>query len=215
MLAETFQPMVDWYMANISYGSIIALMAVESSFIPFPSEIVVPPAAWKAAKGELSMGGVLLSSTLGAVLGAVFNYYIAMLLGRKLIYRFAATRTANMILINAAGVQKSEKYFRKHGRLSTFIGRLIPAIRQLISLPAGLAKMDMHSFVLFTAAGAGIWNLILALLGYFLYSQKEILEKYYGILSVSFVVIGAGLITVILWKSLSGGKKENMKPISE
>jgi membrane protein DedA with SNARE-associated domain len=215
MLAETFKPVIDWYMANISYGSIIALMTVESSFIPFPSEIVVPPAAWKAAKGELSMTGVLLSSTLGAVLGALFNYYIALIFGRKMIYRFAATRAANMLMIDVAAVKKSETYFRKHGRLSTFIGRLIPAIRQLISLPAGLAKMEMRSFLLFTAAGAGIWNIILALLGYFLYSQKETLEKYYGILSLSFFVMGVGLVTVVLCKGLFGRKKENVKLISE
>lgn len=196
-------------MSNINYASITALMAIESSFIPFPSEIVVPPAAWKAAQGELNIIWVLLSSTLGAIIGALFNYYFAAYFGRRLLYRFAGTRIANMMLINGAGLAKSEAFFRKHGRVSTFIGRLVPAIRQLISLPAGLAKMDMPSFLFYTALGAGLWNLILALLGYFLFTRKALLEKYYDIFSYAFIALGILFVLVIAFKGLTGRKNDS------
>ncbi len=194
MLTEIFKTIIDWYTANINYYTITLLMAIESSFIPFPSEIVVPPAAYKAACGELNIYLVVFFSTFGALLGALFNYYLAMLLGRALIYKFANTKLAHFFLINASSVEKSEIYFRKHGAISTFVGRLVPAIRQLISLPAGLAKMDITKFILYTTLGAGIWNVILAVLGYFLYSQQELLKKYY--FEASVIGLGLGIIVV-------------------
>ena len=208
MVSEIFNNMTEWYMANINYGTITLLMAIESSFIPFPSEIIVPPAAWKAAQGELNIGLVFFFSTLGALIGAFFNYYVALFFGRKLIYKFADTRLANMLLINPLSIDKAEKYFLKHGKISTFIGRLIPAIRQLISIPAGLAKMKIRDFILFTALGAMVWNSILIALGYFLYTQKDLLHKYYTELSWTFIFLGILFIGYLLYKALNY-KKQN------
>ena len=166
---EVFTDITDWYMSNINYVTVTLLMTVESSFIPFPSEIVVPPAGWKAARGELNIFLVILCGIAGSIIGAVFNYYLALKLGRPLVYRLADTKAAHMMLINSESVQKAENYFNKYGRISTFIGRLIPGIRQLISIPAGLVRMNMRDFIFFTALGSAIWNIVLAVLGCFLY----------------------------------------------
>ena len=190
MIIEIFKSVTDWYMANINYGTIAFLMAIESSFIPFPSEIVVPPAAFKAAGGDLNVVLVVVSATVGAIAGALFNYGIALWLGRPIVYRLADTKLAHLMLIDRAGVEKSEEFFRKYGRSSTFIGRFVPAIRQLISLPAGLVRMNIRDFILFTALGSALWNVILAVLGYFVYSQKELLEQYYHEISLVFLALG-------------------------
>lgn len=203
MVSEVFKTITEWYMSNMNYGTITALMAVESSFIPFPSEIVVPPAAWKAAQGELNIGLVFAASTSGALIGALFNYYFAFILGRKIIYKLASTRWARFFLIDTKSIEKAEGYFRKYGKSSTFIGRLVPAIRQLISLPAGLVRMNMRDFLIFTALGSGIWNIILMALGYFLYSQKALLEKYYALLSYGFIGLAFCFVAYVLFKVLS------------
>lgn len=203
---EILSNVIDWYMSNINYWTIALLMAVESSFIPFPSEIVVPPAAWKAARGELNIWLVLLSSTSGAMIGAVFNYFIALFIGRRLVYKLAGMKFARLLLITPESVKKAEDYFIRNGKISTFIGRLIPAIRQLISLPAGFAKMRMTDFLLYTALGATIWNAILAMLGYFLYSQKEKLELYYYEISWGFLILGALFVIYLLYKAF---RKDN------
>lgn len=198
-----FSGVTEWYMANINYGTITALMAVESSFIPFPSEIVVPPAAWKAAQGELNIGLVFVASTVGALIGAIFNYVVAMSVGRKIIYKFAATRWARMFLIDENSIEKAENYFRKYGKSSTFIGRLVPAIRQLISLPAGLAKMPLPTFLVFTALGSGLWNIILMALGYFLFSQKAVLDKYYSAISYGFIGLAVLFVGYVVFRIVS------------
>jgi membrane protein DedA with SNARE-associated domain len=203
MVSDIFGSVTEWYMDHINYGTITLLMAIESSFIPFPSEIVVPPAAWKAAQGDLNIGLVIFFSTLGALIGALFNYYIALIIGRKLIYKFADTRLANLLLINPASIEKAENYFIKYGRSSTFIGRLVPAIRQLISLPAGLSRMKMRDFLIYTILGSTLWNIILAALGYFLYSQKELLEKYYTEIKWAFLVLGILFIGYLIFKAVS------------
>ena len=190
MIIEIFKSVTDWYMANINYGTIAFLMAIESSFIPFPSEIVVPPAAFKAAGGDLNVILVVVSATVGAIAGALFNYCIALWLGRPIIYRLADTKLAHLMLIDRAGVEKSEEYFGNYGRSTTFIARFVPAIRQLISLPAGLVRMNIRDFILFTALGSALWNVILAVLGYFVYSQKELLEQYYHEISLVFLALG-------------------------
>jgi len=200
MIAEIFKSVTQWYMGNINYGTITLLMAVESSFIPFPSEIVVPPAAFKAASGELSIFLVILFATVGAILGALFNYFIAYYLGRTFIHKFAKTRFAHLLLIDSESVQKAEDYFLKYGKSSTLIGRFVPVIRQLISLPAGLAKMNMKDFLIFTTIGSGLWNVILAVLGYFLYSQKELLDKYYKEISYVFLALGIVFVVYVLLK---------------
>jgi membrane protein DedA with SNARE-associated domain len=217
MVIELFKSVTDWYLGNINYATITALMAVESSFIPFPSEIVVPPAAWKAAQGELDITLVFAASTAGALIGAVFNYYFALILGRKILYRLASTRWARMFLIDEKGIEKAEGYFRQYGRSSTFIGRLVPAIRQLISLPAGMAKMNMPSFLLFTALGSGLWNMILMALGYFLYSQKAVLEKYYSAISSGFIALAVLFTCYILFRVFftRPNTKNELLPVQE
>lgn len=162
---------IQWCLDHLNYWTITLLMTLESSFIPFPSELVVPPAGYKAAAGDdLNIFLVVLFSTIGADLGALVNYYLAKGLGRPIVYAFANSRLGHMCLLDSAKVEKAEHYFDKHGTISTFIGRLIPGIRQLISLPAGLARMKLSTFLLYTTLGAGIWNIILAAMGYYLHS---------------------------------------------
>lgn len=161
---------IQWCLGHLNYWTITLLMAIESSFIPFPSEVVVTPAAYKAAEGDLNILLVVTFATVGADLGALINYYLACFVGRPLIYRFAASRWGRLCLLDVDKVQKAEAYFDKHGAVSTFVGRLLPAIRQLISIPAGLARMKLSTFLLYTTLGAGIWNSILAAAGF--YFQK-------------------------------------------
>jgi membrane protein DedA with SNARE-associated domain len=202
---EIFQNVFEWYMANLNYWTIFLLMAIESSFIPFPSEIVVPFAAWKAAEGTLSFAGVMLASTSGAMTGAIFNYYFALWLGRPLLYRLADTRWAHFLLIDRTNIEKAESYFVKHGKSSTFIGRLVPAVRQLISLPAGLARMKVGTFLFYTFLGAGIWNLILALIGYFAYDMKDHILPY-----LDWVMYAVGALFFI-WLAYQGVKAYKRK----
>lgn len=160
---------IQWCLDNLNYGTITLLMAIESSFIPFPSEIVVPPAAYKAAAtGELSLWLVIFFSTLGALIGALVNYFLALWLGKPIVYKFANSRFGHMCLIDQQKVETAEGFFRRYGVVATLIGRLVPAVRQLISIPAGLAKMNLAKFALFTAIGAGAWNAVLAGMGYYL-----------------------------------------------
>ena len=155
-----------WIADNMSYSVVTIFMAVESSFIPFPSEIIIIPAAYIAVnQGTMSLPLIVLFGTLGALIGALINYGLALWLGRPIVHKFADTKLSHMLLIDRPGVEKAEAYFAEHGAVGTFIGRLIPAIRQLISIPAGLARMNMAKFLLFTFLGAGVWNAILAALG--------------------------------------------------
>lgn len=160
---------IQWCLDHLNYWTITLLMTIESSFIPLPSELVVPPAAYKAAVShELNIYLVVLFATIGADLGALINYTLAKLLGRPLVYKFANSRFGHMCLVNEAKVKHSEDFFNKRGALSTFIGRLIPAVRHLISIPAGLVRMKLSRFLLYTTLGAGLWNIILASIGYYL-----------------------------------------------
>ena len=163
---------IQWCLEHLNYWTITLLMAIESSFIPFPSEVVVPPAAYRAAStGELSVWLVIIFATVGALIGALVNYYLALWLGKPIVYKFANSRFGHMCLIDQEKVETAEKFFNKHGVIATFIGRLVPAVRQLISVPAGLAKMNIAKFVAYTALGAGIWNGVLAGLGWYLESK--------------------------------------------
>ena len=165
-----------WILNNLSYWVVVVFMAIESSFIPFPSEVVVPPAAWKAMDPDSGMSFVLviLFATLGSDLGALINYYLAKWLGRPVVYRFADSRLGHMCLIDRAKVEKAEQFFRDHGAASTFFGRLVPAVRQLISIPAGLAGMNVGRFLIFTTLGAGAWNTVLALIGWGIYKYTDL-----------------------------------------
>ncbi len=162
---------IQWCLDNLNYWTITLLMAIESSFIPFPSEVVVPPAAYKAAAtGELNVWLVILFATIGAVIGAYINYFLALWLGKPIVYKFANSRIGHMCLLDEQKVVKAEEFFVRYGVAATLIGRLVPAVRQLISIPAGLARMNLAKFTLYTAIGAGTWNAVLASLGYFLES---------------------------------------------
>lgn len=155
---------------NLNYGTILLLMLVESTVIPFPSEVVVAPAAYHAAAGYQNVFLVVVFATIGADLGAAINYGLAYYLGRPIIYKFVRSKWGKLCLLNEEKVMKSEKYFDDHGVIATLTGRLLPVIRQLISVPAGLAKMNFWKFLLYTTIGAGVWNAILAALGWYLHS---------------------------------------------
>ena len=157
-------------LSNLNYTVIFILMTIESTVIPFPSEVIVPPAAYHAAGGNLNILLVVLFATLGADLGAIINYAAGYFLGRPVIYKFANSRLGKLCMLSQEKVEKSERYFNEHGRVATITGRLIPGIRQLVSVPAGLAKMNFWKFLLYTTIGAGAWNCILAALVWYLYS---------------------------------------------
>lgn len=191
------QKVENWYEKNMNYGSITALMTVESSFIPFPSEVVIPPAAYIASKpdSKLNIFLVVLFGTLGALIGAYINYFLALWLGRPVLYKIADSKFGKLLLLNSEKVQKAESYFNKHGKISTFIGRLIPGIRQLISIPAGLSKMSLMPFTIYTVLGAGIWNTVLALVGYLAHGQADLINKYSH--ELSYIILAVLIVAVI------------------
>lgn len=206
---------IQWCLDNLNYWTITLLMAIESSFIPFPSEVVVPPAAWKAASSsEMNVVLVVFFATLGANIGALINYFLAKWLGRPIIYRFANSRIGHVCLITEEKVCHAEEYFDAHGAMSTFIGRLIPAVRQLISIPAGLAQMNLGKFILYTTLGSGLWNTILAFLGYYLSkvpgieTEEQLLQqvtKYSHEIGYCFLAIGVLIVGYLIYK----GTKKN------
>lgn len=157
-------------LGNLNYGTIFFLMLLESTVFPVPSEFVVSPAAYHAAGGNLNIVLVILFATIGADCGATINYLAGYYLGRPIIYKFANSRWGRACLLNQEKVEKSEKYFYDHGVFATLTGRLIPGIRHLVSIPAGLAKMKFWQFLLYTTLGAGLWNCILAALGWYLHT---------------------------------------------
>ncbi|MBQ9678699.1 MAG: DedA family protein [Prevotella sp.] len=162
--------LISSLLSNLNYGTILFLMLLESTVVPVPSEFVVTPAAYHAAGGNLDVFLVILFATIGADLGASINYLVAYYVGRPVIYRFANSKWGKMCLLNQEKVEKSEKYFDDHGIVATLTGRLIPGIRHLISIPAGLAKMNYWKFLLYTTIGAGVWHSILAALGWYLHA---------------------------------------------
>ena len=175
----------QWFVEHANYLFVFVFMVIESSFIPFPSEVVVPPAAYLAcsnagAGADMNVFAVVIVATLGALVGAFINYYLALWIGRPVVYSFADTRLAHGLLITREKVNKAEEYFDRHGAISTFIGRLIPAIRQLISIPAGIARMNVGQFALYTFLGALVWNSILGALGFWLaetVSPEQLFDK--------------------------------------
>lgn len=202
--AGIYTQIIDWYNDNLNYGTITLLMAVESSFIPFPSELVVPPAAYKALQpgSDLSIVLIVLFASMGALIGAFINYFLAKFLGRPIVYKFADSRLGHFLLIDTQKVEKAENYFRDHGAISTFVGRLITVIRQLISIPAGLSNMKLFPFTLYTFLGATIWNCVLAVLGYLAHGQKDIIEKYNSELAIALLAFGALFIGYMVWNAV-------------
>lgn len=220
----------QWVVENASYLLVFLLMAVESSFIPFPSEVVVPPAAFLAAQSvrqlqyhgttiqvaDMNVYIIVLVATAGAIVGALVNYVLSVWIGRPLVYKFADSRIGHACLIDKAKVIKAEKYFDKHGAVSTFVGRLVPAVRQLISIPAGIARMNIWRFILYTGLGAMVWNAVLAGLGYWLGLHVNIdglftqVEKYNDYLTYVGLGIGVICIGIILFNAFKPKAKNEI-----
>ena len=210
---------ITWYSAHMNYASITVLMAVESSFIPFPSEVVIPPAAFVAGQPEsvlcatgnypLDVMIIVLFGTLGAMIGAVINYGLSVWLGRLIIYKFADSKLGHLCLLSSEKIQRAEEYFREKGNVSTFIGRFIPGIRQLISIPAGLSRMHFGAFLWWTFLGAFIWNCILAALGYVAAGQMDRIKEYSHELSVAIlIIVGLVIVYFVAKKIISSRKKQ-------
>ena len=192
-------------LSNLNYGTILFLMLLESTVVPVPSEFVVTPAAYHAAGGNLDVFLVILFATIGADLGASINYVVAYYVGRPVIYRFSNSKWGKMCLLNQEKVEKSEKYFDDHGVAATLTGRLIPGIRHLISIPAGLAKINYWKFLLYTTIGAGVWHSILAALGWYLHAivpEEQLNDKiseyaeYIKIIIIVLVLIAIGYFVI-------------------
>ena len=198
--------MINTLLNHLNYPTILFLMLLESTVIPFPSEVVVAPAAYHAAAGYQNVVLAASFATLGADLGAIINYVAAYYLGRPIIYRVARSRWGKMCLLNEEKVERSEQYFDRHGVVATLTGRLIPVIRQLISVPAGLARMNFWKFLLYTTIGAGAWNCILAAMGYYLHSMvpeeqlNDKITEYYDYIKIAVLAIMAVAIAVYLIK---------------
>lgn len=190
MLKELAQTLVD-LIFDWGYLGIFLLMAVESSFIPFPSEIVLIPAGYLASQGEMNLGMIMAAALGGSMLGAFVNYYLAYLLGRKILMKYG-----KYFFISHDSIKKMDRFFSTHGAISTFIGRLIPGIRQLISIPAGLSHMNIATFSAYTALGAGIWAFILVMLGYFIGENQEMIDAY---LKQIVIIILVFLVLLFLW----------------
>lgn len=199
---------------NLNYGTICFLMLLESTVIPVPSEFVVAPAAYHAAGGNINVFLVVLAATLGADIGASINYWAGYYLGRPIIYKFANSRLGHLCLLNQEKVEKSEKYFYDHGVVATLTGRLLPGIRHLISIPAGLSKMHYGKFLLYTTIGAGCWHAILAALGWYLHSivpAEQLDEKITEYSEyIKLVLIGLVLLAIVYFavKALLKRKKK-------
>ncbi len=187
MIKEIAQELVD-LIFDWGYLGIFIMMAIESSFVPFPSEIVLIPAGYLASQGDMTLGMIMAAALGGSMVGAFINYFLALTLGRKILQRYG-----KYFFIKESALEKMDAYFEKHGHVSTFIGRLIPGIRQLISIPAGLARMNLVTFSTYTALGAGIWALILTLLGYFIGENQELIDTYLKQITISVV----GVLAII------------------
>lgn len=206
---------VQWYGHHVSYTAVGALMTVESSFIPFPSEIVIPPAVMVAADpatdNDMKIWLIVLVGTLGALLGAYINYFLSRWLGRPIIYKFVDSKWGHALRLSGEKMERAEKYFNEHGIVSTLVGRLIPVIRQLISIPAGLSKMNIGTFTFFTFLGAAIWNCVLALLGFLAVKAggMDFIYKYSGLLSKVIIVLFAVAVLFFIVRSIIRKRKQS------
>ena len=193
MLRDLAQDLVD-LIFDWGYVGIFLLMAVESSFIPFPSEIILIPAGYLASKGEMSISLIFGAALSGSMIGAFINYYLALLLGRRLLVKYG-----KYFFIKESALEKMEEFFLKHGAISTFTGRLIPGIRQLISIPAGLSRMNLAKFSLYTSLGAGIWAMILIMLGFMIGDNQELINIYLKQITI-FVVVSILVLAVFYYR---------------
>lgn len=205
---------VHWYGDNVNYMAVGALMTVESSFVPFPSEIVIPPAVMVAADpstpNDMKIWLIVLVGTLGALLGAFINYFLSRWLGRPIIYAFVDSKAGHALRLSGEKMERAERYFNDHGVVSTLVGRLIPVIRQLISIPAGLSKMNVGLFALFTTLGALLWNCVLALLGFLAVKAggMDFIYKYSGILSKIIVALFVAAVAVLTVRALVRSRRK-------
>ena len=210
-----FGKIENWYKNNTNYGTITILMAAESSILPVPSELVIPPAVYIASSNDpvknpknLNIFLVILFGTIGALIGATVNYFVlGMWLGRPLLYKFADSRIGHLLLLSSEKLQKAENFFNKNGNISTFVGRFIPVVRHLISIPAGFAKMNYTAFAFYTFLGAGLWNCILALLGYLAHGQADMINRYSHEISYGLLVLVVLVILYFIGKHFYKKKK--------
>ncbi len=202
MIAEMAQWMVDTIF-QFGYAGIFVLMAVESSFIPFPSEVVLIPAGYLASKGEMHLAMIFAMALLGSLLGAFINYFGAMFIGRRVLEKYG-----KYVFIKPESLDKMDRYFEKHGHISTFTGRLIPGIRQLISIPAGIAKMDLKVFTFYTSLGAGLWSAILIVLGYVIGDNETLIKEYLTQITIVAVVGVIALLSVYFYMQKKSASKE-------
>ncbi len=194
---------INWMLAitaGMGYLGIFILMMVESSVIPLPSELVIPPAAWLASQGGMNLIIIIIMGTLGSLLGASINYGFSFWLGRPVIYALLETRAAKILKLKKSDLEKAEEMFLKNSKQATFVGRLIPVVRHLISIPAGFSKMPYWSFVLFTTLGSLIWVSILAILGYVLGSNQELLIKYFKEIQLVLLILGIAWLAFFIFK---------------
>lgn len=205
---------LSWYDAHMNYQAVGLLMTLESSFVPFPSEVVIPPAVYVACnpetKGGMKIWLIVLFGTLGALLGAYINYFLSRWLGRPIIYAFADSKVGHLLQLSKEKVQRAEVYFNDHGNVSTLVGRFIPVIRQLISIPAGLSKMNLLPFTFFTFIGAALWNVVLALLGWLAYraADPQVIERYSHQLSIIIVVLFCAAIAFFVIRAIVRKRRE-------
>tara|TARA_Y100000034_G_scaffold135185_1_gene206043 strand:- start:1267 stop:1893 length:627 start_codon:yes stop_codon:yes gene_type:complete len=193
---------------SLGYFGIFIGMLIESSFFPFPSEVILPPAGVLAARGQMSLTIIIFLGIIGSLCGALINYFLALHLGRKVINKLIFNY-GKLFFIKEKHIIKSERYFAKHGEITTFLGRLIPGIRQLISLPAGFSKMNLFKFCLFTSLGAGIWSIILVYLGYFYGENPNLMENSLGTITLILILISAIFLITYLLVKLIWKRKAN------
>lgn len=205
MLSGIFSGLIGWLVETIGsmgYWGIIGLMFLESSFFPFPSEVVMPPAGYLAQQGQMSLPLVLTAGIGGSLLGALFNYWLSLRFGRPFFIKYG-----KHFGITPEVLDKADTFFERHGHISTFVGRLIPVIRQYISLPAGIARMNLPRFCLYTSLGAGIWVVILTLLGYWLGSNKALIDEYLSEISLGLTAACVVIIAVYVWRQQKKKKR--------
>lgn len=188
---EMLHTITGWIVQTVGqwgYPGIIVMMFLESSFFPFPSEVVVPPAGYLAARGEMSLTLVILAGIGGSLMGALFNYWLAVMWGRPFFEKYG-----RYVLVSKNSLDKADRFFAEHGHISTFIGRLLPGIRQYISLPAGITRMNLPLFAVFTGLGAGLWVIVLALVGYYIGNNQELVQQY-----LHQILLGIGIFAVVI-----------------
>ncbi|MDD4333113.1 MAG: DedA family protein [Patescibacteria group bacterium] len=184
---------------NLGYGGVVFLMAIESSFLPLPSEIIIPPAAYLASQGEMNIFLIIIAGTIGSVIGALINYTLAYYLGRTIIFGIADSKFGKLIMLNSKKIEKAENFFLRYGNASTFIGRLLPVVRHLISIPAGFSEMKLRNFIFYTTTGAFVWVSILAALGYYLGEKVDVIIRYYKEISY-FIILVLMIYGIYRWR---------------